>query len=92
MSEVWWHRPRWCAPPGGIVSGLQRGGLVQAVSQIGNQDGQLESDLDERARRTQSQLGELLGEVACALTEFEAKLEGAPALDGLLQVEGTCTC
>ena len=60
--------------------------VAQAVSQIGNKEAQAESGLDETARRTQSQLAQLLDEVAQGLNQFEARLQGAPVLDALLQV------
>ena len=60
--------------------------VAQAVSQIGNKEAQAESGLDETARRTQAQLAQLLDEVAQGLNQFEARLQGAPVLDALLQV------
>ena len=66
--------------------------MAQAVSQLGNEDAQADTDLDERARRTQSQLGELLGEVARGLCDFEAKLQGPPVMDGMLEVGSLLCC
>lgn len=63
--------------------------MAQAVSQIGSQDAG--SDLEEGARRTQWQLEEVLGELARGLNDFEARLQGAPVLDGLLEV-GSFVC